>query len=70
MACIDAGSAPMTSFSGRGNLLKFQAFIWAFLLNWIDFQSEIGEHCRLVVAEITGVSKYLNTLNFSGSGLD
>ena len=66
MAFIDADSAPMTSFSGAGKLTEISGIYLDILLNWIDFQSEIGEHCRLVVAEKNGDAKYLNTLYFFG----
>jgi len=44
---------------------------WNILLNWIDFQVEIGHYWRLVGGTKTTKANYLFLLNyFLGIGLD
>lgn len=43
---------------------------WNILLNWIDFQAEIGHHWRLVGGTIITRANYLILLIFLGCGFD
>jgi len=49
---------------------EISAIYWNYLLNWIDFQFEIGHDMRLVGTKKTNKAKYLNLIYFLGSGLD
>jgi hypothetical protein len=51
-------------------LAEISVIYWNYLLNWIDFQSEIGDHMRLIGGIRTTKAKHLILLYFLGSSLD
>jgi len=54
----------------RWKLSEISVIYWNYLLNWIDFQSEIGHDMRFVGDIKTNNAKYLILIYFLGSGLD
>ena len=51
-------------------LAEFSVIYWDYLLNWIDFQLEIGDHARFLGGIRTTKAKYLILLFFLGNSLD
>jgi hypothetical protein len=47
-------------------LSEFSVIYWSYLLNWIDFKGEIGDHARLIGGIATKQAKYLNLINVFG----
>ena len=54
----------------RWKLSEISAIYWNYLLNWIDFQFEIGHDMGFVDDIRTNKAKYLILIYFLGSGLD
>jgi len=52
--------------AGEVKLSDFSGIYWSYLLNWIDFNLEIGDDRRLVGGIKTSNAKYLNLLYFFG----
>jgi len=51
-------------------LTGISVIYWNYLLNWIDFQPEIGDHMRFIGGIRITKAKYLILLYFLGNGLD
>ena len=47
-------------------LSEFSGIYWSYLLNWIDFKGEIGDHAVLIGGITTKQAKYLNLINVFG----
>ena len=54
----------------RSKLSEISVVYWDYLLNWIDFQFEIGDDIRLIGGIRTTKAKYLILLYFWESGFD
>ena len=61
---------PATKGISKSKLAEISVIYWNYLLNWIDFQLEIGDHVRFIGGIRTTKTKYLILLYFLGSGLD
>jgi hypothetical protein len=42
---------------------EFSVIYWSFLLIWIDFKGEIGDHVELIGGLIKRQAKYLDSFN-------
>ncbi len=51
-------------------LAEISVIYWDYLLNWIDFQPEIGDDTPLIGRIKTTKAKYLILFYFLGSSLD
>jgi hypothetical protein len=45
---------------------EFSVIYWSYLLIWIDFKGEIGDHVELIGSLIKRQAKYLNLTNIFG----
>jgi hypothetical protein len=54
----------------RPKLSEISVVYWDYLLNWIDFQFEIGDDTWQIGGIRTTKAKYLISLYFWESGLD
>ncbi len=50
----------------KWKLPEISVVYWNYLLNWIDFQFEIGHHMRLLGGIITTRARYLILLHIFG----
>jgi hypothetical protein len=54
----------------KPKLAEISVIYWDYLLNWIDFQPEIGDDTRFIGGIKTTKAKYLILFNFWENGLD
>lgn len=45
---------------------EFSAIYWGYLLIWIDFKGEIGDHVELIGGLSKRQAKYLSLINIYG----
>jgi hypothetical protein len=58
-ACKASASTPKLS--------EFSVIYWGYILIWIDFKGEIGDHVGLIGGLIKKQAKYLDSFNIFGN---
>ena len=67
------GGVPPRRFLGackasarKPKLSEFSVIYWSYILIWIDFKGEIGDHVELIGGLIKRQAKYLDSFNIFG----